>query len=75
MAIVEVGMMGVQPNKTPMDPSTSDGAMLNDAWKLVTTAPGGPQKVSWGVEVDDPSKIWCFFDWKSLEQHQEFAKS
>lgn len=75
MAIVEVGQMGVQAGKTPMDASTPDGILLLDAWKAVTTAPGGPARVYWGTEVEDPSRIWAWFDWSSLEEHQEFAES
>ena len=80
MPIVEVGMMRVQPGKTPMDASTPDGALLNNAWKAVTTAPGGPQRVYWGLEEEeeeeeDSSTIWAFFDWNSLDEHEAFAKS
>ncbi|KAF3038757.1 hypothetical protein E8E11_003804 [Didymella keratinophila] len=75
MAIVEVGMMGVQTGKTPMDPTTPDGRLLHDAWTSVIAAPGGPARVYWGTEVENPSKIWGFFDWESLEQHEAFAKS
>lgn len=75
MAIVEIGMMGVQHGKTPMEPSTPDGKILDDAWKTITSAPGGPTRVCWGLEEDDQSRVWAFFDWDSLEQHEQFAKS
>ncbi|KAF2623314.1 hypothetical protein BU25DRAFT_425074 [Macroventuria anomochaeta] len=75
MPIVEVGMMGVRPNKTPMDPSTADGKILSDAWKAVIQAPGGPQRVFWGLEEEDRGRIWGWFDWESVEEHEAFAKS
>lgn len=73
--VVEVGLMGVKNGKTPMDPTTSDGKILADAWEAVIKAPGGPERVYWGLEVEDSSRIWGWFDWKSLEEHEEFAKS
>lgn len=78
MPIVEVGMMRVQPGKTPMDTCTPDGALLNNAWKAVTSAPSGPQRVYWGLEEEgeeESSTIWAFFDWNSLDEHEGFAKS
>ncbi|KAJ4246559.1 hypothetical protein NW762_013500 [Fusarium torreyae] len=56
-----------------MDDSTPEGQILTGAWKTVTSKPGGPQRVYWGLETVDPSKIWAFFDFDSVEQHQRFA--
>jgi hypothetical protein len=75
MAVVEVGMMGVQAGKTPMDPNTPDGSLLLDAWKAVITAAGGPQRVYWGTELGTWSRVWGFFDWESVEEHEAFARS
>ncbi|KAF3048405.1 hypothetical protein E8E12_011772 [Didymella heteroderae] len=75
MAIVEVGMMRVQTGKTPMDARSPDGQLLLSAWGAVMGAPGGPQRVCWGTELEDASRIWCFFDWEGLEQHASFAKT
>lgn len=72
---VEVGMMHIQPGKTPMDSTTADGKILKQAWEAITAAPGGPQRVYWGTELADPSRIWAFFDWESLAQHAAFATS
>ena len=74
-SVVEVGLMGVKTGKKPMNPKTSDGKILIDAWEAVIKAPRGPQRVYWGLEVEDSSKIWAWFDWKSLEEHENFAKS
>lgn len=67
--VVEVGFMGVKTGKT------SDGKILINAWEAIIKAPGGPQRIFWGLEVEDSSKIWAWFDWNSLEEHNEFAKS
>ena len=74
MVITEVGRMGVKPNHAVMDDSTPEGQLLTSIWKNIMVAPTGPQRVYWGLEVEDPSKIWGFFDWESVEQHEEFAK-
>lgn len=75
MAVTEIGFMGVKPNLDVMNEKTHEGQILSGAWGAVTTAPGGPQRVHWGLEIEDPSRIWAFFDWESLEQHEKFAKS
>ncbi|KAG9506268.1 hypothetical protein J7337_003250 [Fusarium musae] len=74
MAVTEVGCMGVKPNMNIMDHTTPEGKILTDAWKTVTSKPGGPQRVYWGLESVDASKVWGFFDFDSVEQHRRFAE-
>jgi hypothetical protein len=58
-----------------MDESTPEGQVFPRAWNTVTAAPGGPHKVYWGLQVEDPSKVWTFFEWDSVDDHEKFAKS
>ena len=74
MVVTEVGVMGIKSGLDVMNDDTPEGQILTKVWKTVTTAPGGPQNVCWGIESEDPSKIWGFFDWNSVEEHQQFAK-
>ena len=74
MSVTEVGCMGVKPGLSVMDPSTPEGQILTGAWKTVTTKPGGPSRVYWGLETENPSNLWAFFDWVSVEQHKTFAE-
>ncbi|KAF5557241.1 multidrug resistance [Fusarium napiforme] len=74
MTVTEVGCMGVKPNMNIMDHTTSEGKILTDAWKTVISKPGGPQRVYWGLESVDPSKVWGFFDFDSVQQHRQFAE-
>ena len=74
-SIIEVGMMGVQADKTPLDASTPDGALLLDAWKSIITAPGGPESIIWALEKGDQGKLWGWFEWENLRAHEEFAVS
>ncbi|KAF5724555.1 multidrug resistance [Fusarium mundagurra] len=57
-----------------MDNTTPEGQILNGAWNTVISKPGGPQRVYWGLESVDPLKVWCFFDFDSVEQHRQFAE-
>jgi hypothetical protein len=75
MTVTEIGCMGVKPDHNIMDETTKEGRILVGAWKAVTAAPGGPHRVYWGLEVEDPSKVWAFFDFDSVEDHEKFAKS
>ncbi|CAF3555538.1 unnamed protein product [Fusarium graminearum] len=74
MVIREVGVMGVKPGINIMDPTTPEGKILDEVWSTVITKPGGPSRVYWGLEKDDPLRIWGFFDWDTVEQHEKFAK-
>ncbi|KAF5632401.1 multidrug resistance [Fusarium tjaetaba] len=74
MTVTEVGCMGVKPNMNIMDHTTPEGKILTDAWKTVISKPGGPQRVYWGLESVDISKVWGFFDFGSVEQHRQFAE-
>jgi hypothetical protein len=75
MPVTEVGCMGVKPNLNIMDPSTHEGRVLTRTWKAVTSAPGGPHRVCWGLEIENPLRLWAFFDWNSVEEHEKFAKA
>lgn len=75
MTVTELGCMGVKPGLDIMDPSKPEGRILPDAWRTVTTKPGGPSRVCWGLEHEDPSRVWAFFDWESVEQHHNFIKT
>ena len=74
MAIVEIGLMGVKPGLDIMDDSTPEGKVLPNAYTSVITLPGGPQRSYWGVEAEDPLKLWSFFEWASIEEHEIFAQ-
>lgn len=73
MAVTEVGCMVVKPGVDIMDENSQGGQILNTAWKAVTSEPTGPYTVYWGLEVEDPSHMWGFFDFESVEKHQKFA--
>ncbi|KAK7210264.1 hypothetical protein V2G26_017442 [Clonostachys chloroleuca] len=74
MTVTEVGCMGVKPGLHITDPNTPEGVVLPGVWKIVLSQSGGPQNVFWGLEKEDPSKVWAFFDWDSVLQHEDFAK-
>ncbi|KAI5457535.1 hypothetical protein BGZ63DRAFT_365110 [Mariannaea sp. PMI_226] len=75
MTITEVGCMGVKPGLNIMNQVTWEGQILTNTWKTVIAKPGGPYRVYWGLEMDNTSRVWAFFDWDSVEQHQKFAQS
>ena len=74
MTIIELGRMGVKPGYRIMDESTPEGKVLPTAYKAVTTLPGGPQNSHWGGGVEGGSKVWGFFEWNSVKEHEIFAK-
>jgi len=75
MPITEVGLMGVKPNHKIMDDSLPEGHLLTSIYKNIISLPGGPSRIYWGLEVEDPLKLWAFFDWETLGEHEEFAKA
>ncbi|SPO04284.1 uncharacterized protein DNG_06967 [Cephalotrichum gorgonifer] len=74
MIITEVGCMGVRPGIDVMDSATPEGRILTGIWSTVTKKPGGPSRVYWGLERENPLNLWAFFDWDSVEQHKNFAR-
>ncbi len=75
MPVTEIACVGVKPGFDIMDESTGEGKVLIAAWNTVAAAPGGPHRVYWGLQVEDPSKLWAFFDWDSVEDHEKFIQS
>lgn len=75
MPITELGLMGVKPNHKIMDDSLPEGHLLTSIYKNIISLPGGPSRIYWGLEVEDPLKLWAFFDWETLGEHEEFAKA
>ncbi|KAF2031448.1 hypothetical protein EK21DRAFT_63319 [Setomelanomma holmii] len=75
MPVVEFGLMGVQPNHPVTNLTTPSGQILQRAWDAVVGALNGPRWAFGGVEVDNAERLWGFFEFESVEQHAEFAKT
>jgi hypothetical protein len=74
MTVAEVGCMIVKPDLDVMDDSTPEGQILTGTWNTILSKPGGPQRVYWGLESKDSSRLWAFFDFESVRQHEQFAQ-
>lgn len=80
MTVAEVGMMHIQPGKTPLAAGTPDERILRDAFESIIVAPGGPSKIFWGIEeraektADVDGRLWGWFEWESLGEHEKFAR-
>lgn len=73
MTVTEIGVMGVKPGVDVMDPSRPEGMVIPKAYHAVTAHPEGPHRASWGLDLEDPLKFWCFFDFDSVDHHATFA--
>jgi len=73
MPVTEIGCMGVKPSLDVMNEGTTEGQILSTLYNYVVTASGGPLRVYWGIETEDPSYLWALFDWDSIEDHEKFA--
>ncbi|KAF1847543.1 uncharacterized protein K460DRAFT_332664 [Cucurbitaria berberidis CBS 394.84] len=73
MAVTEIACMRVQAGLDVMNEDTTEGQVLHRTWQNVISLPDGPSRVYWGLEDEEPSKIWAFFDWESVEEHEVFA--
>lgn len=76
MRVTEIGPMGVKPEtiSTIMDPSSEAGEVLYKDYTGVTSHPAGPYRAYYGLESEDPSVLWAFFDFDSIEHHTSFAQ-
>ncbi|KAK2043160.1 hypothetical protein LZ31DRAFT_576620 [Colletotrichum somersetense] len=43
--------------------------------RTLNALPGGPLRIYLGVDLDEPSKGYGFFDWNSLDHHEKSAKT
>lgn len=75
MSVTEISCMGVKPFLDVMNEGTPEGQVLLKAWNTIIAAPEGPRRIYWGLEMEDLTKIWTFFDWNSIEDHEKFAAS
>ncbi|KAK1585945.1 uncharacterized protein LY79DRAFT_704509 [Colletotrichum navitas] len=75
MSVTEIGCCGIKPGLNIMDESTPEGKIYMGIYRKLNAAPGGPHRIYLSVDLDEPSKVYSFFDWDSLEQHEKFAKT
>ncbi|KZL80489.1 hypothetical protein CI238_08857 [Colletotrichum incanum] len=75
MTITEVGCCGVKPDLSIMDETTPEGQTYLGVYKMLIVSPGGPHRMYLSVDLDEPSMVYGFFDWDSLEHHENFAKT
>ncbi|KAK1637959.1 hypothetical protein BDP81DRAFT_426242 [Colletotrichum phormii] len=74
MIVTELGAMGVKPGLNIMDESTPEGQIFMGVYRKIIAAPGAPHRLYLGLELEDPTMVWGFFDWDSIEDHEKFAK-
>lgn len=74
MTITEIGCQVVKAGVDIMDETTHEGKILMKTWKTATSEKTGPYRIYWGMEVENPTNLWCFFDFESLAHHQKFLK-
>lgn len=74
MGVTKITCMATRPGVDVTDESTPGGKILATAWKNITSQPTGPFRIYWGLEVENPAMLWSFFDFDSVEEHQQFGK-
>ncbi|KAF6819241.1 hypothetical protein CPLU01_13090 [Colletotrichum plurivorum] len=74
MTVIEIGCMGVRPGLDVMNDNTPEGKVLPTAYNTVTVTPGGPYNAFWGLQLEDPTRVWTFFEFDSVEAHMEFGR-
>lgn len=74
MPVTELLGMIAKPGLDITDETTPEGQILDSVWKGVTSEKTGPYRISWGVEVENPSNFWGFVDFDSVEEHAKFNK-
>lgn len=74
MPITEVGCHPVKHGVDVVDETTREGQIMARARKAVTSEKTGPYRVYWGLEVENPSNSWGFFDFETVEEHERFAR-
>lgn len=55
--------------------ANSDGYKALEKMSLTAVSQPGAQRVYWGHGIEDPSKVWQFLDWDTVDDHLRFQKS
>jgi len=76
MFVTEFSATGIRDSNvsTIMDSDKPAGAVLYRAYTNVTSHQKGPLRAYYGVGHDDPSILWAFFDFDSVQHHTDFAR-
>ncbi|KAF7558157.1 hypothetical protein G7Z17_g57 [Cylindrodendrum hubeiense] len=69
----QIGWMPLEEWKAKLK-SLDAGKALANAIDVVLKQPGA-QRVYTGVEIENPSNVWLFLDWESVDHHLNYRKT
>ncbi|KAH6975198.1 hypothetical protein BKA56DRAFT_618715 [Ilyonectria sp. MPI-CAGE-AT-0026] len=72
--VTEFSYVTLNEGADAFDESSNAGKALANALDTVMKQPGA-QRVYTGLEIEDPSRLWLFLDWESVDHHLDYRKS
>ncbi|KAF5025441.1 hypothetical protein F66182_2464 [Fusarium sp. NRRL 66182] len=72
--VTEFSYVALHDGANVFDESSDAGKTYQHVLDTALRQPGA-QRVYTGLEIENPSNVWLFLDWDSLEDHQNYPKS
>ncbi|KAH7141517.1 hypothetical protein B0J13DRAFT_596402 [Dactylonectria estremocensis] len=72
--VTEFSYVTLNEGADAFDESTDAGKVLANALDTVLRQPGA-KRVYTGLEIENPSNLWLFLDWESVDHHLDYRKS
>lgn len=72
--VTQFSYFGIKPGNDILDASTEAGKVFAEIVDATLSQPGA-KRVSYGLEVENPARVWLFVDWESLEHSLNYQKS
>ncbi|KAM5350182.1 hypothetical protein ACJ41O_006687 [Fusarium nematophilum] len=72
--VTEFSYVTLNEGVNAFDESSDAGKALENALVTVLKQPGA-RRVYTGVEIENPSNLWLFLDWESVDHHANYRKS
>ncbi|KAM0347696.1 hypothetical protein ACHAPU_004711 [Fusarium lateritium] len=72
--VTEFSYLAVHEDVDVFDQSSAAGKTYQNVIDTVLRQPGA-RRVYTGVEIENPSTVWLFLDWETLEDHENYPKS
>ena len=72
--VTEFSFVGLSEDANIFDESSAAGKVYQNVLDTALRQPGA-RRVYTGVEIENPSILWLFLDWDTIEDHYNYPKT
>ena len=74
MGATEIAILTLKEGENPEDQASTAAKVHRHALETLLPQPG-LQRIYWGLQVEDHTKLRWFIDWDNVEDHERFVNS